>query len=59
MIYYHTDISKVNRDLWRGYVRELDYSFDATTRGLAEHTAYRVVEETTGHKSFSVIFTDH
>lgn len=59
MIYYHSDISKINRDLYRGYLRELDYSFDASTRNLAEHEAYRLIEQFTGHKSFAIIFTDH
>jgi len=59
VIYYHSDISKINRDLYRGYICELDYSFDATTRNLAEHEAYWLVETMTGHKSFSVIFTEH
>lgn len=58
MRYFYTDISKVGRDLWRGYVRELDYSFDATTKSLAEYEAYRIIEECEGFKSFSVIFNE-
>jgi hypothetical protein len=58
MIYFHTDISKVNSGTYRGYIREMDYDFTASSQPLAELEAYRLIEECEGFKSFSVIFQE-
>lgn len=58
MKYLHADIQHVSTGNWRSYVRELDLFASSTSKPKLEHETYRLIEESYGLHSFSIVWNE-
>lgn len=58
MKYMHADIQHVSTGVWRSYVKELELFASSTSKPKLEHETYRLIEESYGLHSFSIVWNE-